>query len=57
MELLITKGLNQQCYNLPTTNKVAMINANKYQRASYRDIMLAQHNKTIERSMFRNHCF
>jgi len=42
MELLITKGLNQCRYNLPTMNEVAMIIPDKYKETSCRDIILAQ---------------
>jgi len=42
MELLITKGLDQHCYNLPTINEVAIIIPDEYREASHRDIILAQ---------------
>jgi len=53
MELLITKGLDQCRYNLPTTNEVAMIILDEYQEVSCRDIILAQRYNTIEGTMFR----
>jgi len=53
IELLITKGLDQRRYNLPTTNEVAIIIPDEYREASHRDIILAQQNNTIEESMFR----
>jgi len=42
MELLITKGLDQRLYNLPTTNEVAIIIPDEYREASHQDIIPAQ---------------
>jgi len=52
MKLSITKGLDQRLYNLPTTDEVAIIILDEYREASHQDIILAQRNNAIERSMF-----
>ena len=51
MRLILEAGTNQHRKNLPISNKVAVIILNKYNDASFRDIVLTEHatpNKPLQ---------
>src|SRR4051794_35443511 len=46
MCLLLEAGANRYCYNLPTSEEVTLIIADKYDKSCSRDIILTYRNST-----------